>query len=463
MKLKFLIPAAAGAMLMFSACEETSGIGGSLTEPNVTIYVDSSFVVTGKSFHQAEFDSRSETMLLGAVDMTGVGSYSSSIVTQMLSATSLSMPDTIPLDSVSGMALKLNFRQGALTGDSLAPCQLKVYQLTRQLPADIQSSFDPTGYYNPSAPLGVTNYTASILGLDPAKYPKGYTTLRVNLPLEMARKFVTQYRTDPSVFQWPADFNRYFPGLYIENSFGKGCMVNVTVAEMSVYYQRKVRRMEMVNDTAQYVIRSHRDSVTLFSSAPEVLSSNNLRMTIAQPIRDMVERDNKTVVMSPCGYLASIHIPAQEIIDKYYASNFDLAVVNNLVLSIPARTISNNYGLRPAPNLLLVRRCDMKSFFANNQIPDANKKSFYGSYNSSTGKYTFSSMRQYIVDLLAEGKTVKEEDMDFVVIPVDITTEYNTLNETYYVTGCTPYIQKPTICELDMSRASLCFTFGTKH
>ena len=463
MKLKFLISAAAGVLLLLAACEDTSGIGGSLAEPNVAINVDSSFVITGQSFHQAAFDTRSETMLLGAVDMEGVGSYSSSIVTQLMSATSLSMPDTVPVDSVSGMALKLNFRRGALTGDSLAPCQLKVYELTRQLPPGIQSSFDPTGYYDPAHPLGVRNYTASILGLSAADYPSGFTTLKVELPLEMGRKFITQYRTDPSVFQWPADFNRYFPGLYIENTFGKGCMVNVTVAEMSVYYKVKKRVSVMVNDTLKYVDGVGRDSVTIFSTAPEVLSSNNLRMNIARPIRDMVERDNKVVVMSPCGYLASVRIPAQEIVDKYYATNFDLAVVNNLVLTIPARSITNDYGLRPAPNLLLVRRCDMTSFFANNEIPDASKKSFYGSYNTATGKYTFSSMRQYIVDLLAEGKTVKEEDMDFVLIPVDIASETNTMTGAVYVTNCLPYIYRPTLCELDLSRASLCFTFGTKH
>lgn len=463
MKLKFLIPAAAGALLSFTACEDTSGIGGSLTEPNVAINVDSSFVITGQSFHQPDFDSRSETMLLGAVDMEGVGSYSSSIVTQLMAASSLVLPDTVPLDSISGMALKLNFKRGALTGDSLAPCQLKVYELTRQLPASIQSNFDPSGYYDPAHPIGVRNYTASILGLSEADYPKGFTTLKVDLPVEMGRKFITRYRTDPSVFQWPADFNRYFPGLYIENTFGKGCMVNVTVAEMSVYHNVKKRVPVHVGDSTVYADGVGKDSVTIFSTAPEVLSSNNLRMNIAQPIRDMVERDNKVVVMSPCGYLASIRIPAQEIIDKYYASDFDLAVVNNLVLTIPARSITNNYGLRPAPNLLLVRRCDMVSFFANNQIPDATKKSFYGSYSTSTGKYTFSSMRQYIIDLLAEGKTVKEEDMDFVLIPVDIASETNTLNNTVYVTNCLPYIYRPTLGELDFSRARLTFTFGTKH
>ena len=36
-------------------------------------------------------------------------------------------------------------------------------------------------------------------------------------------------------------------------------------------------------------------------------------------------------------------------------------------------------------------------------------------------------MRQFIGDLLAEGKTVKEEDMDFELIPVDIASETNTM------------------------------------
>ena len=140
-----------------------------------------------------------------------------------------------------------------------------------------------------------------------------------------------------------------------------------------------------------------------------------------------------------------------------------MAVVNNLIFSIPAKIVTNNYNLRPAPNLLLVRRCDLSSFFAENRIPDASKKSFWGSYNNTTGLYTFSSMRQYIVDLLKEDGEVKEEDMDFVLVPIQLETETNTLNNTTYVTSCTPYIFQPTLCELDMSKAKLRFTFGTKN
>lgn len=450
------------AVMTLPACEDSSNIGPSIIDPTVAINVDSNFNITGKSFHQAEFDSRAETMLLGAVDMDGVGSYSSSIVTQLMAATSLNMPDSIPLDSVSGMALKLSFRKGALTGDSLAPCQVKVFQLTKQLPSGIQSSFDPTGYYNPSSPLGLKNYTASVLGMDSAALKDRFAHIKVDMPHALACKFVTQYRTDASVFQWPATFNQYFPGLYIENTFGKGCMVNITVAEMAVYYHRLVRKAVVINDTSRVVMVSHTDSATIFSTAPEVLSSNNIRMTIADPIRQMVD-NGKVILMSPCGYLASVHIPAQEIVDRYRGTDFDMAVVNNLIFSIPAKIVTNNYNLRPAPNLLLVRRCDLSSFFAENRIPDASKKSFWGSYNNTTGLYTFSSMRQYIVDLLKEDGEVKEEDMDFVLVPIQLETETNTLNNTTYVTSCTPYIFQPTLCELDMSKAKLRFTFGTKN
>lgn len=450
----------ATGLMILAACDDQSNIGETLTEPNVSINIDSSFNIDGASFHQPDFDSRSETLLIGGVDMEGIGSYSSSIVTQLMAASSMPIPDSIALDSIQGMNLKLSFRKGALTGDSLAPCQLKVFQLTKQLPSGIQSSFDPTGYYNPSSVLGVKNYTASQLGTKDST--AAFTTIKVKMPLTLARQFVTKYRTDPGIFQWPQTFNNYFPGLYIENTFGKGCLVNMTVAEMTVYWKKPVLRAEVVNDTVKYVWRSKLDSVALLSTAPEVLSSNNIKMTIAPPIQQMVSQ-NKIIVMSPCGYLASIKIPAQQIIDRYYKSDFELAVINNLTLSIPAQSVPNNYGLKPAPNLLLVRRCDMTSFFAQNKIPDENKKSFYGSYSTATGKYNFTSMRQYIVDLLEKGGKVSEEDMDFVLIPVNITTEYNALSKVSIVTGCTPYIYKPTICELDLSKAVLKFIYGTKN
>lgn len=449
------------SMGSLTACREEGSIGPNITPGEVKIIVDSSFTVTGRSEHDASFDSRSSTMLLGKVDMDGVGKYSSSFVTQLLPAGALNIPDSIPLDSVVDMRLKLHFRRGALTGDSLAPCKLNVYELTKQLPADIQSSFDPAGYYNPASPLGTKPYVASALGLNDSIYKKdlvGHIT--IPLKLATARRIVSQYRTDPSVFQWPSTFNAFFPGLFVENSFGSGCMVNITAGEVALYYHRLTQKVVQKDSVTEVVWASHTDSTTVFSTAPEVLSSNNIRMQIDPAISQMVA-DGKVIVMSPCGYLASIHIPAQEVLDRYHDEKFNLAVISKLNLSIPARSVTNNFGLTPAPALLMVRRVDLDKFFADNKIPDNTAKSFYGTYNSETGTYNFSDMRTYINDLLLSGKPVSEEDMDFVLVPVQLTSENNVTTNpvTPVVVACTPYILRPTLCELDIAKAKLRLEF----
>lgn len=444
-----------------SACQEDSSIGHEITPGYARIVVDSSFTVTGKSEHNPSFDSRSSTMLLGGVDMEGVAKYSSSFVTQLLPGGAITIPDSIPLDSIVNMSLKLHFRRGALTGDSLAPCKLNVYELTKQLPADIQSSFDPTGYYDATSPSGTKPYVASALGLKDSIYKKdlvGHIT--VPLKLSTARRIVSQYRTDPSVFQWPSSFNAFFPGLYVENSFGSGCMVNITAGEVAVYYHRLAQKSVLKDSVYEMVWTSHTDSATVFSTAPEVLSSNNIRMQIDPAISQMTA-DGKVIVMSPCGYLASVHIPAQDVLDRYRSEQFNLAVISNLTLSIPAHTVANDYGLTPPPSLLMVRRVDLDKFFADNKLPDNSEKSFYGTYNASTGMYNFSDMRTYITDLLHSDKPVAEEDMDFVLVPVQLTSENNVATNpaTQVVVACAPYINRPTLCELDLTKAKLRLEF----
>lgn len=55
------------------------------------------------------------------------------------------MPDSAQVDS---MKLVLSVPRGQLTGDSLAPQQLRAFQLSKSLPLDINNTFDPTGYYD---------------------------------------------------------------------------------------------------------------------------------------------------------------------------------------------------------------------------------------------------------------------------------------------------------------------------
>jgi hypothetical protein len=457
-----LLPASVIGAGLFGACSDDSNIGPSLISDQMTIYVDSNFTIEGKSISVLEMDARSTTTLLGKIDISGYGKLNSSFVTQLLSAGSMEISDTIPVDSVVGMKLKLHFRRGALTGDSLAPCQVKVYALEKQLPQNIQSSFDPTGYYDPSKPLGVKSYTASALGMtDTLYYQDLWGHIMVDMPLDLAKKFFLQYRQDPSVFQWPSTFNNYFPGLYVENAFGSGCVVNISVGEMTTYYHYGSTKRVYNETTEAYetVPIAATDSVTLFGTAPEVVSSSCFSY---KPDAALVQRaqSGEPLIITPCGYLTEIHIPAQEILNRYNSQTLNLSVINNLTLNIPVNTVKNAYSLMPSPYLLMVRKCDYESFFAGNKIPDNTEKSFWSTYDSSTSSYTFTSMRQYIVDLMKAGEPVKDEDMDFLLVPVTITTE--TVSNTVYVTDCVQFINRPTLCAPDLKNAKLMFTFSTK-
>lgn len=138
--------------LSFTACrDEVSEIGGSLSKGDISIIVDSLVTdVKGESRWVEDFDSRTTTKLLGNLTVPEFGNLKCNFVSQMMSATKMNIPDSITFQDVDSMRLILSIPRGAMTGDSLAPQQLRVFRLNRQLPADINSRFDPTGYYDPS-------------------------------------------------------------------------------------------------------------------------------------------------------------------------------------------------------------------------------------------------------------------------------------------------------------------------
>ena len=445
-----------------SCNDDVSGIGGSLAEGEIGITVDSAFTVSGSPVYVPEFDARSGTLLLGNLKCPEYGTLESSFVARLMPASSLDVPDTITEQQVDSMKLKLHYRKGAFTGDSITPMQLKVFRLTRQLPSDIKSSFDPKGYYDSSAPLGVKSYAATALGMkDSLLNRDNYGHIQVRLPLALAREIFKAYRTNPEVFQWPSEFAKYFPGIYVQNSFGSGNVVNITVAEIATYYRTHKMVTEVVDGVGvnKYVVA--RDSVTLLSTAPEVLSSNVLRYNPSPAVKSLAE-NGEALITAPGGYMTRISFPAQAILDRYWKSDFNLAVINNLVFTVPAEEISNSYGITPPPYLLMVKTKDLDSFFAENRTPDS-KSSFWATYDTATKQYTFTSMREYIVGLMKKGASVEPEDADFTILAVNIVNSELVNNQGTIVTKCVPFLLRPAMCRLNLDEAKVKFTFSSQY
>ena len=180
-------------------------------------------------------------------------------------------------------------------------------------------------------------------------------------------------------------------------------------------------------------------------------------------------QSGETMLIAPTGYDVEFNFPAREILRRYQENSGSLAVVNSLSLSIPAIEIENDYGLTPPPYVLLVKKKDKDKFFAGTQIND-NLSSFYASYNSTTKSYTFSSMRDYILDIIKKGEAT-EEDEEFVICPALVSFYVNS-NSNYYsyyygynttstqVSSITPYVTEPVMATLDFSNAKIKFSYS---
>lgn len=441
-----------------TSCDDEN-IGSSIVNGDVSIEVDSSFTVTGHSVRYADFNSRSESLLIGRLSAEGFGDLEAYFASRLMPANAISIPDTIPLDSVKGMRLRFRMKSTDFTGDSLAPQQLTVYNLTKQLPDDINNTTDLDGYYDTSSPLGVSSYTVTALGTDNVN--SANRSINIELSKDFARELVYKYRTTPSVFQWPDKFAELFPGIVVKSTFGRGLVANISNTEFITYYNVPAKKTVVVDGVGVVRDTLHTDSTSIFAITPEVLSANLMQM---RPAQNIVERiaAGECIMMSPGGYNVEVAFPAQDILNRYLSDNFNLGVINALTYEIPAHTVENSYDIAPPPYILMIKTSKMEEYFSNNDIPeDEDTDAFWAAYDASKGSYTFSSMRPYIVDLMRKG-TVNPEDTQFTLVPVNITTEQagSTYNPKTVVTGCRYYIAHPTICRLDIPGSKVKFTYS---
>lgn len=456
--------------LGFIACQDdTSTIGGSLASGEVTITVDSIETdLRGKAEWIDDFDSRTTTKLLGNLTIPEYGNLNCSFVTQMMSATKMNIPDSIPESDVDSIRLVMSIPRGALTGDSLAPQQLRVFRINKALPKDIDSKFDPAGYYDPSAVFATKSYTVSNISNNDTIFAKSaYVNIPMKLPNEFGLELFRKYRDNDPIFEWPATFNQWFPGLYVEQNFGNGCVANISSVRAYLYWHRK-EKISVTVDSAKVEYRdvTRRDSVCLLASAPEVLSSNNIHYNPSARLQQLAA-EGKSLVTSPGGYVTTFRFPVRQLLDRFLEADTELSVVSSLILKIPAVSVKNDYGMTPPNNLLMTTMDERESFFRENKIPD-NVTSFYCTYDSDNKMYTFRSMREYLLKKLDEYRkdpTNFADDEVFCLQPVAVSTE--TVEQYYgqsvtYVTRVAPYLTSPTMVELDMEHAQILFTFSSQ-
>ena len=309
MKIFRFLPIAFAIVLGLSSCgDENSAIGSSIVDTNIEIVVDSSFqeLITVESVPNDSVVGRTITQLIGRISIPGYGRLETDFLTQFMPAANF---DTVGVNKLDSLILYLSYNTESFTGDSLAPMQLSVYPLDKRLESPVYSGIDPAEYYNAqAAPVALTSYNASFLGLPDSLIELGYKMIRVKLPDEMADRFYQKYKEDPTVFSSPSRFTQYFPGFYVKTSYGSGCVVNVQNTVMNLHYTKTT----VINDKDS----TYNSTQTLMAVTPEITTGNHIKLEIDAEIKNEIS-SGKVYLQAPAGLNVLIHFPTRKIIETF--------------------------------------------------------------------------------------------------------------------------------------------------
>lgn len=442
-----------------TACDNTAAdIGGSLVEDETEVVEVSDFTLTGQTVANQSVETRDLIQMLGRINAKGYGSMSAEFVTQLMPAAQLS--SNLTIENVDSMKLQMFVRNGAYVGDSLAPMGLEVYRLTRQLPANINSEFNVTDYFDPQTGLLASKiYTCNALGASDSIQKLNYRVIDVklddNATKALATQLITLYQTNPDAYIFPAIFAKEFPGLYVRNSYGSGRIVEISQTSLNVFYH-----ITTVNADGEEVVKRY--SGSYFAVTPEIILNNLLSYDMAAELDGEIAA-GETIIVAPIGRDVEITFPIENVINYYNANSGSLAVVNSLSMKIPVEVINNEYGINPPANLLMVLKTDKDKFFSNNELAD-NVTSFYATYNSKDKCYIFGGLRNYMLEMIKRGK-LSSEDFTFVLTPVTVVTESNISNPYYgstteYVSSIDQYVGAPAMARLNLNDAEITLKFS---
>lgn len=456
--------ASAALLCLFACTDETIGV--SITDSVSSIIEDSSFVITGQSVRNDRVQMRTSTKMLGSLHADGYGTLTAEAVTMWMPAVNIDTAGVKP-EWIDSCRLKLRMPStDGYTGDPLAPMRLSVYRLNKVLPSPIFSDFDPIGYYDSSDLLATESYSPTSgwleIGTSYASGTAQNDTVRVisvPMPVELGRELFNTYMADPSKFASPKAFADVFPGIYITNTYGSGHVLNIKATELDVYYRQHVQ----LTDTTDTIYPAQAQSY--LASTPEVVSNNIIHFNIDDAITQMVN-SGEAMIVAPAGYEVQVRFPIQDIIDKYQANvGASQSVINSLSLELPVSVPVTQYNIQP-PDYLLMVKTSKKDQFINGDSLTNNKDSFYAIYDSASKKYTFSGLRNYILNIINnQGGIATEDDFNFTITPVDV-TNYVYSSGYYYgqptttVTKISPMVSRPAIARLLLDKAKIKITYS---
>lgn len=429
MKIKPLLIGLGLGITILSGCSDDLNLVGSTIQPGgdkMPVYVDT-FQMQATTLLMDSVYARTTNGLLGEFYDPLYGNVKSDYICQFYCPDDFKFQHEPINGQIDSVDFKIMYQDKAWVGDSLTPMRAQIYPVIKQLERDFYTNFDPTDYCNMQESLGMQTYTAydnsvpdSVrTALDESGYSKYIPTITIRMPKTFGQKIYDETVNNRGTFSSQENFNEFFPGLYITNTYGSGNILQITYSSISIYYRYNVKGSQGQDST---VYSSETLNVT-----KEVLQLNRFKNTDLGPL--LQPNDSITYLKTPAGVYTQLVIPAKDI-----AERINDRIINNIPLTIKALPQENwQWALSAPANLLLLPKDSLATFFVNNKIEDSNT-SFRAEYSNSSRSYNFSN----IANLMQEHiKNNPEKDMVLLLVPVDrvVGESQNYYGQTTYYTA----------------------------
>ncbi|MDR2498894.1 MAG: DUF4270 domain-containing protein [Tannerellaceae bacterium] len=402
------------AACLLVACNE-AGYVGAIIQPesdkavvyNDTFLLEASTVALDSVYAKAYYG------LLGDFSDPMFGALKADFFCQFYAQEGFAFRHT-PVDGViDSIDLVLFYERGQWIGDSLATMEATVYPLVKQLEGNFYTNYNPEGHADINKPLGRISYTPRDFTVSDSLWSLSGTSiynthLRIRLPNALGQAFYDETLSNPASFANQQSFNKFFPGLYVTNTFGSGNILVVTDSRLLLYYRYQAVSSSTGADTIY-------NSAEAFYVTEDVIQLNRFRNT---NISHLLEpNDEYTYIKTPAGVFTRISIPTKEIFSTIKGRGRQ---INDAYFAISAMPQQDwKYALAPPAYLMIIPEDSLQHFFRDNRV-DNSVTTFASSPQSSAtsiSTYTFgniSNMLSYYLETQPE-----LERLNLLVIPIE--------------------------------------------
>lgn len=387
-----------------AACEESTDTIGIFADHDAIAATSSSYHFTTRTIMLDSIMASSTKCYLGHINDPQTGTaLKAEFAAQFHCFEDYRLPDNEKLvkgedGEVVADSVEIRFYFTDYYGDANNPMKVSVYELdTTNVMSETDtyySNVDLTQYLPADAkPIVTKVFTPADFTLDDDVRTSSthYKNVRFVLPTEYGTRILRHALRSPQHFKDSWQFIHHVcPGFYFKLESGRGTMLTMDVGTFNIYFQYN-------EGDSTYV------GLSRFAATPEVIQSTCIDNS---GLEELIKKDTAfTYLKSPAGLATEITLPIDSI---YIGHDNDSVSLARLILSRYNNSDVSSYNLGVPTSLLLLRKQDVGSFFAERKVANG-ETSFATVFDSNYNTYTFSNISRLIAYCHSEKRRVMRE------------------------------------------------------